>query len=213
LQQVGVQRLQSRLGNLLAADQNRYRNLEQRCRGILEQQKTLDISPADLRAQGDGLARLNWIYLRLLLTRQNINKILGASLDVGSEEKLQGRIARLDAQVKDEKVSEDLRKSLAGQVEILQQRMVKQKEARDKLAFIEAELTRIEEQVELIREQAAVSADPKTVSDRIDQVAADLTGRSQWLREQQQIYGQVEDLLADPPPSLNGSNTEPPLKQ
>lgn len=212
-QRAGAQRQIARLANLVPLDQQRYRALEDRCRGILDQQKTVDISASDLRAQGEGLARLTWIYLALLVTRQNINHVLGASLDIAAEERLKERVTRLGDQVKGDAVSEDLRKSLTGQIEILQQRMEKQKEARDKLAFIEAELTRIEEQVELIREQAAVTADPKTVSGRIDQVAADLTGRSQWLREQQQVYGRVEDLLSDPPPALDVPNPEPPVKQ
>lgn len=195
-------RQQAQVVNLSRGDQERYRILEQRCKGILEQQKGLDTAGADLRAQGEGLARLTWIYLRLLLTRQAINKVLGSSIEPESEEMIKDRIARLGEQIKDETLSEDVRKSFAGQMEILQQRVEKQKEARDKLAFLEAELTRIEEQVELIREQAAVSADPKTVSERIDQVSADLSGRSQWLREQQQLYGKVEDLLAEPPPLI-----------
>jgi len=208
-----TQRLQLRLSGLSKQDQARYRALEDRCRGILDQQKSVDIAPSDLSAQGEGLARLNWIYLRLLLARQTINHVLGDALDSDSDEVLKDRLAGLDKQIKDPATAEDLRKSLAGQAEILQQRIVKQKEARDKLAFIGAELTRIEEQVELIREQAAVSADPKSVSDRIDQVAAELTGRSQWLRDQQEVYGKVDDLLAEPPPPLEVSPAATPQRQ
>ena len=55
-------------------------------------------------------------------------------------------------------------------------------EARDKLAFLDAELTRIQEQVELIREQAVLTADPETVSQRIDQISATLGGTTEWIR-------------------------------
>ena len=193
-------RQQQQLTTLSREDQDAYHFLERRCQAILEQQRTLDISPLDLQAQGQGLARLTWIYLRLLLTRAAINHTLADTMASEGAETFEERIARLQGQVKDPKISDDLRKSLAGQLDILQQRQVKQHEAKDKLAFLEAEMARIAEQVELIREQAAVAADPKAVSDRIDQVAADLTGRSQWLHEQQQMYGRVEDLLAEPPP-------------
>ena len=194
-------RQQLQVSNLKGEDQSRYRLLEQRCRGILEQQKGLDTSEVDLRAQGEGLARLSWIYLRLLLTRQAIKKVLEDALgsDAGDMEE---RVKGLGEQVKSAELGDDVRKSLTGQMEILQQRVEKQKEAREKVTFMEAELTRIEEQVELIREQAALSADPKGVSDRIDQVAADLSGRSQWLRDQQQVCGRVEDLLTEPPPPI-----------
>jgi hypothetical protein len=200
-------RQQLQVSNLKGEDQTRYRLLEQRCRGILEQQKGLDTSEVDLRAQGEGLARLSWIYLRLLLTRQAIKKVLEDALGSDVDE-MEERVKGLGEQVKNPALGEDVRKSLTGQMEILQQRMEKQKEARDKVTFMEAELTRIEEQVELIREQAAVSADPKGVSDRIDQVAADLSGRSQWLRDQQQVYGRVEDLLTEPPPPITVGGTQ-----
>ena len=35
---------------------------------------------------------------------------------------------------------------------------------------------------------------------RIDQIAATLGGTTQWIKEQQQIYGKVDDLLEEPPP-------------
>jgi chromosome segregation ATPase len=95
-----------------------------------------------------------------------------------------------------------LRKSLAGQLDILEQRLARQQEARGKLAFLEAEIARIQEQVELIREQAMLSMDATAVSERIDQVAATLGGTTQWIQEQQKLYGQVEDLVSDTPPML-----------
>ncbi len=54
--------------------------------------------------------------------------------------------------------------------------------------------------VELIREQAALSTDPELLSQRIDEIAATLGGTGQWIRDQQQVYGAMEDLLTEPPP-------------
>jgi hypothetical protein len=53
--------------------------------------------------------------------------------------------------------------------------------------------------VELIREQAALSSDPTTLSSRIDEITATLGGTSQWIRDQQQMFGAMEDLLSEPP--------------
>ena len=147
------------------------------------------------------MGRLLWLYLRLLITRQVIERIVFDS--VGGSEKgkrLEDRIRRLEKQLQGKSVGEELRRSLAGQIEILKQRLQKRTEARDKLVFLDAELTRIQEQAELIREQAILSTDPQVVSERIDQITATLDGTSQWIREQQQIYGAAEDLLAEPPP-------------
>ena len=74
--------------------------------------------------------------------------------------------------------------------------------------FINSELVRIEHQVELIREQAALSTDPAILSRRIDEITATMTGTSQWLRDQQQVFGAMEDLLAEPPPVALGRARE-----
>ena len=184
----------------------RYRALEVRCRAILEQQSRGGVIPTGVETQAEGLSRLLWVYLRLLSTREAIERIVRETAE-GREDsdRIEERVRALEAQLKEETLTEELRRSLAGQMEILQQRLEKRKEAHDKLAFLDAELTRIREQVELVREQAVLAASPEALSQRIDQITTTLGGTNQWIREQQQIYGAVEDLLAEPPPlSLDG---------
>jgi DNA repair exonuclease SbcCD ATPase subunit len=189
-------------------DQQRYRSLENRCQSIIEQQSQAGMSPV-LAEQGDGLGRLVWIYLRLLLTRESIRKISSESSGtVNDAAQLKGRIERLQQQLQQPSITEDLRKSLTAQIEILQQRQEKKREATEKLAFLDAELTRIQEQVELLREQAVLATDPEVVSQRIDQVTTTLGGTNQWIRDQQKIYGAMEDLLADPPPLIGSRQKE-----
>ncbi len=198
------QRWQDKVNELLKQlgpeGQQRYRALEARCRAILEQQEHLGVVSTGLDAQGEGLGRLMWVYLRLLLTRQAIDRIVRESTLAHEEAgQIEERVAALQSRLKDEKIGDELRKSLSGQVEILQQRLEKRREARDKLAYLDAELTRIQEQVELVREQAVLSTDPETLSQRIDQITTTLGGTAQWISEQQKIYGAVEDLMAEPP--------------
>jgi hypothetical protein len=195
------QRLYDSLTQLPSEDQQHYRALQKRCEGILEQQARGAAVAPGIQEQGESLGRLVWIYLRLLLTRESIRKIVRESPSSQEEAgQMETRIRRLEEQLKEQSISEDLRKSLSGQIEILQQRMQKRKEAAEKLVFLDAELTRIEQQVELLREQAVLSTDPEVVSQRIDQVAATLGGTNQWIHDQQKIYGAMEDLLSDPPP-------------
>jgi len=193
-------KIDSLIQQLSNEDQQRYRALEVRCWTLLEQQHALQGSATGLQAQGEGLGRLLWVYLRLLVTRQAINRIVRSHSGAASESTgLEERIANLQTRLKEE-MSEELRKSLNGQIEILQQRLAKRHEAGEKLAFLDAELMRIQEQVELVREQAIVSTDPETLSKRIDEVTATLGGTTQWIRDQQKIYGAVEDLMTEPPP-------------
>ncbi len=195
------EKLVALLQQLPEPERQRYRLLERRCQTILEQQHAGADAMADLQSQGEGLGRLLWIYLRLLASRQAFARLLREV--VGAErlgESLDRRAQRIEAKLRSEGLSEDLRKSLTSQMEILQQRAKTQREAQDKLAFLDAELSRIEQQVELIREQAVLSTDPAAVSSRIDRIAAELSGTNQWIRDQQRVHGQLEEVLEEPPP-------------
>jgi hypothetical protein len=187
-------------GKLTEADQRKYVALLARCRAILEHQgQAGENVPAGLESQSASLSRLAWLYLRLLLMRQAIDKVLVDDSDPGNR-RLEHRIADLKNRLGNKSISEDLRRSLTGQLEIVEQRMAQRTEGAEKLTFLEAELTRIQEQVELIREQAVLSTDPELLSQRIDEIATTLGGTSQWIREQQQVYGVLQDLVAEPPP-------------
>ena len=150
------------VGKLNESDQRRYVALLARCRSILEQQgQTAGESLAPgLESQSTSLSRLAWLYLRLLLMRQAIDKVLVDDTDPANR-RLENRIADLHKRLADESISDDLRRSLTSQLEILEQRKAQRTEGAEKLAFLEAELTRIHEQVELIREQAVLLHRPR----------------------------------------------------
>jgi hypothetical protein len=191
-------RIQKVLSQLEPGDRRIYEALGARCRSIIElQMHGVTEPPHGLEAQADGLGRLTWTYLRLLLARRTIRSVVDESM---SDASLQRRIATLQRQQEDPSTGEHLRRSLAGQIEILTQRVQQRTDAARKLAFIEAELERIQQQVELIREQAALSTDPELLSQRIDEIAATLGTTGQWIRDQQKVYGAMEDLLSEPPP-------------
>ena len=191
------QRIHKLLGRLTAADRRLYDALAERCRSIIDLQlHTGTGEPHGLEAQADSLGRLSWMYLRLLVARRTVQQVLSTS----DTRDLQDRITMLERQQQNESLSSELRRSLAGQIEILRQRLEQRSDAERKIAFINAELERIAQQVELIREQAALSTDPELLSRRIDEIAATLSGTGQWIRDQQHVYGAMEDLLTEPPP-------------
>jgi hypothetical protein len=199
------QRLSKMIGQLGSDERERYWKLERRAQAILEQQRSASGETAELQMQAEGLGRLLWIYLTLLRTRQQIVRVVRESLDLErNKEPLDRRIQRLNSALEKESVNEDLRKSLEGQLEILRQRMEKRKETREKLVFLDAELVRIEEQVELIREQAVMASEPHAVSERIDNIASTLSGTQQWIRDQQKILGAMDEALTEPPPLTAG---------
>lgn len=199
-----IARLQEALNALPSEDRARYQALAQKCRSIVVKPGE-ELPAPELIAQSQSLGRLTWIYLQLLQTRYTIRKTLLESQAekvkmVGSsrEADLQERILKLEAQKNDESLDEGIRKSYASQSEILKERVRTQQEAKTKLEFLEAELVRIQEQVELIREQSLLSAEPGEMADKIDQVTGMLESTSEWIREQQGIYGKVMDTLDSP---------------
>jgi hypothetical protein len=187
------QQIQSLVARLDPSDQNRYRQLEARCQRVLQEQH--EVPAVDLQTQADGMGKLLYVYLRLLLTRAGILHVL----DSATARSIDARISEVNAQLKNATTPE-LQHSLADQLDILAERKKRHEAGHDKLQFIEAELTRIEEQVELIREGLAVTSDPSTLSRRIDTVGDTLGTTTQWIKQQQELLGQTEDLLSDPPP-------------
>jgi hypothetical protein len=185
-------------------DRRAYNLLSTRCGAILDELRHNGQVSQGLDTQSEGLGRLLWMYMRLLLARQAIRQVLR---EAERGEPIDARLASLEAQIASPHTGDDLRRSLTSQAEILRQRLAQQTEAKEKLAYLDAELTRIQEQVELIREQAALTTDPEVLSQRIDQIAATLGGTGQWIRDQQQVYGAMEDLLTEPPPVMGASRS------
>lgn len=191
------QRIHTLLARLDAGDRRLYDALAERCRSIIDLQiHTATGELHGFEAQADSLGRLSWMYLRLLVARQTVRQVLSTS----AGDDLRRRIATLERQQRSAEASDELRRSLSGQIEILTQRLQQRVDAERKLAFIDAELERIAQQVELIREQAALSTDPELLSRRIDEITATLGATGQWIRDQQQVFGAMEDLLTEPPP-------------
>jgi hypothetical protein len=190
-----IERLSSRLSR---PDRERFTALSQRCASIIDLQTHGGAeTPQGIEAQADSLGRLSWMFLRLLVARGVILHVLD---DGEQDQSLEERKRALERQALDESLPADLRRSLTGQIDILTQRLEQRQQADRKLAYIDAELARIEGQVELIREQAALSTDPEILSRRIDEIAATLGGTGQWIRDQQQVFGAMDDLLTEPPP-------------
>jgi hypothetical protein len=189
-------RLRMLLLRLTPVDATRYNHLQSRCRELLLEQQS---HGADISAQNDALSRLLLVYLQLLVTQQNLEQLLRESPDADD---LPQRIDQLQKQLQTPDLPSELRNSLEGQLQILQQRLASRQEATNKYQFVNAELVRIQEQVELVREQSALISDPANLTERVDAIAGSLTQTGQWVREQQTILGRMDDLTAEPPPIL-----------
>lgn len=220
--QFSGQKVQQALASVSANDKERYRLLELGCQSILQLQFGGASDAPGYSMQAEALGRLTWMYLRLLVTRQSIQNVLLAQparpgdprrntppplpsmAQADSESRLlQGKLADLRTRLSDQTLTEDLRRSLTSQADLIQQRIDRRATATNKVAYIDAELTRIEQQVELIREQAVLSTDPESFSLKIDEIGATLSGTGEWIAEQQRALGAMNDLLEGTP--ISGS--------
>jgi hypothetical protein len=187
------QQIAALLARLDSSDQMRYRQLEDRCRAMLNEQHD-NVTRTDMQTQADGLSKLLFVYLRLLLTRNGILRVLQGA----SAKSIDLRMSEVQTQLKNAGTPE-LQQSLNDQLGILSERKKRHSEARNKLQFIEAELTRIQEQIELLREAMVMTTDPGTLSRQIDSVGQTLGATTQWIKQQQELMGQSEELLGDAP--------------
>lgn len=199
-QQTSQQRLSGVIDKLWPEQKKRFARLQERCESVLEFYTQFLNVGADIAQQhAVSLNKFAWIFLQLLLTRQAVCRIVKENSFV---EKLREEMKELDQEIQNSQGSPDLKKSLESKRDIIKQRLEVLGQAEDKLKFIDSELDRIEQQVELIREQAVISKDSQALSTRIDLVSTSLGETTDWIKEQQNLFGGVQDLLEEPPPIL-----------
>ena len=172
---------------------NRYSALYNVCESIISHQQTMGVASDQDR---DGLGKLMWIYLKLLLTRSAMYRVVRDQNDSGLG--LARQVTELDGEISH---TEDatVKQSLESRRDIIKQRIEKQEEARIKLKLADCELARIQEQVQLMKEQSAVDTESSSLSTRIDMAMASIKDTSSWMKDQQGMAG-IADFLTDDAP-------------
>jgi hypothetical protein len=188
------------VARLEAGSRERYRRLLGKCRLILGISESLDADSLgnfrDLRAR--SLNQLLGIFLRLLGSREAIV----ANLSGLDEAELESDIGRLEQRLEAAGQDTALARSLQGTLEIQRKRLENLHRARASLAVIDAELERIEQQVELIREESAVTGRPEQLSLRLDAVTSAMAETSRWMDEHADFFGSLGGEEATTLPDL-----------
>lgn len=184
---------------LAEESRGRYRRLLGQCRRILGISASLDADSLgnlrDLRSR--SLNQLLAIFLRLLTSRE----VIVANLQHLDPKELEADIARLQEQFAEAGDHAPLARSLQGTLDIQRKRLENLGKARASLSVIDAELARIEQQVELIREESALSRSPGLLSERLDAVTSTMSETSRFLDENADLLGGfgVEEAAAAVP--------------
>jgi hypothetical protein len=144
--------------------QARLIKLQKSATRVLAIYQSLGFDASATESTRESLERLEWIYLKLLVARNHVANELGQD----SLPELTGRIASLET-----KAAASLDRSQEATLGILRRR-AENLQSRDRLlAENESDLERIEAQVDLMRENAAIQGKPTAVDMEID-LASDL---------------------------------------
>ncbi len=181
------------LSRLDQRGQQRQTKLEQQC---TELQRVLESAKAG-EEHIRGVWRLAELHLRLLSARSAAEAVLD-SQDGEPGKRLPLQIKELKQRLSQPDIDKDLRETLEDQVNILEQRVAIQAEARRRLQVLDAELDRIGEQMALIREQALMTSDPAAIRRSVDALSTFLSESGRWLQDQEAIFGELDAITPDP---------------
>jgi hypothetical protein len=179
------------LAQLPKAARAQQEQLEQRCRLIMDSCE----GQACNQQQADSLAQLSWVHLHLLASRARLHSVV-MQAEAPSEQ--QHKINALEQQIA-ETDKEQLRASLQQQLQIIRVRLDNQNQAREQVALIDAELERLRQQVELVREQTALTSDASSASRTIDELGATLSETNKWLNDQRHVMSALDEVTQAPP--------------
>jgi len=182
-------RVHGEVGKLTPESRERYQRVLAQCRRILGISESLDGSGlGGVRGlRSSSLNQLLMIFLRLLRSRE----LIGENLQGVSRKEIESEAQRLRSRLGEVDREKDaaLARSLEGTLEIQSRRLANLDRARTSLAVIDAELARIENHVELIREESAVSGKPEVLSDRLDAVTNAMGETTRWMADNAEFFG------------------------
>jgi hypothetical protein len=187
------------LERLTPASRERYRRLLAQCRRILGLADTQDDQLGEVKDfRARSLNQMLTIFLRLLASREGIQE----NLRQVDHKALEADIRDLEKRLADEAEDTALARSLAGNLEIRKKRLENLDRSSGTLQVIEAELERIEQQVELIREESAVRGGPEALSARLDAVTTTMTETSRWMDAHADLFDPLSPTTSEAPPAL-----------
>ncbi|WP_162917141.1 AAA family ATPase [Dongia deserti] len=171
----------------------RQAKLERQCAELQRVLESANAGEEHIR----GVWQLADLHLRLMAARSAAEAVV-ASSDSGSGAPLPSQVKELRQRLSQPNIDKDLRKALEDQASIAEQRLAIQAEARRRLDVLDAELDRIREQLALIRDQALMTSDPTAIRRSVDALATFLSESGRWLKDQQEIFGELDIITPDP---------------
>lgn len=162
----------------------RLSSLIDKCNRILDVYRNQQAENFVLDSNDQALQSLQWVCLKLLVARHHLQDPVNSD----TEQSLEKKIKELDQDLSDGEETESLRHSKTATLAILKKRLANIRRKQQTLEEIESDLTRIDNQVDLILENATMQGKPQTISADIE-LASDLLGGS--------VFGEDESAISD----------------
>jgi hypothetical protein len=170
---------------LLPADyKRRLADLQRKCDKVLEVYRNAQAEDYLIDTNGQALENLKWVYLKLLIARYHL-------LTAGTEdspEALTKKIDALQSELQNANDTPALRQSRAATLDILKRRLANVQRREQSVEEVESDLTRVESQVDLILDNAAMQGKPQTIATDLE-LASDLVSGG--------MFGEAESTVAD----------------
>jgi hypothetical protein len=152
-----------------------------------------------------GLDRLLWLFLRLLLSKNALDRFLQTM----SSEEVSSRLEQLRKDFTTAQQADDDRiaKSLQDSIAMAELRLDNYARAKKNAQFVSIELDRIEGKIQALAEMAVNRQDPDLLSSQVDSAAESMQQTEKAVTELQHLTG-LADQLEDPPPILEADLRE-----
>lgn len=197
------QQVETWLAELSPEGRRRFEALTANCREVQKVYETL--RPGGLSVIDEqrwrGLDQLLWLFLRLSVSLELLERQMGSVDPRGLQievEALRAEVAALAAG------SEALRRSKQSLLELKERRLENFGRAGEARQILASELQRVEQQVELLREEAAMSRNAESLSARIDSVAGTLSENDSWMRQHEEFLTDLGVESSVAPPQILG---------
>jgi hypothetical protein len=175
----------ARLGlveGLPASSKQRLNALATKCTKVLTLYQASRADGVVIEGNREALRNLEWIYLKLLVAESHLRSNVSGE----DERQLRERIGLLEADLKKQPESQSLRESKSSTLEILKKRLALWRRREQSIDEICSDMVRIEAQVDLLVENAALEGRPQATDVEI-QLATELVGGT--------LFGDAESAI------------------
>lgn len=199
-------RIEDLLRGLEAARAQRFLRLRTRCLDMHSLAQGVGGGAAKAtasRSSASALDRLLWVFLKLLVSQQALQRFLQATSFAQMSEQLEGFRARLAATPE---TDERLRRALTDSMATAELRLDNFRKTASNAEFVDVELDRLEAKIQALAEMRVSHEDPDFISAQVDSVAQSMAQTEIAMRELDALTGLGSEDT--PPPILEASSVK-----